>query len=1018
GLAAAGAAVRTAAADTPWPAFPGPLPAEIVYVAADGAAAEPGLRGQDRLLTDGVMGLLELARALGGGDGTARRLTVVAPHVHHVTGREPRLTPAHSALFGLAKVIGQEHVEIGCRCVDVDEETAPEHLAAEILAADPFGQVALRGADRYVAELVPVDLTAADAEREPAGDEVHLITGGLGGLGLQVARDLSVRRPGARIALLGRRAVPPRETWDAVLAEGGEWAERIALLREMEERGTQVLCIRGDAADVDAMRRAADTVRAAFGRITCVVHAAGTAGDGFLLRKPAAVFRATLSPKVDGAAALDAATRADRPTMVLFSSTTALFGSAGQSDYTAANLYLDGFAAWRAKAGLPTVTVNWTDWIGTGMAADHGVQRDQGFFRSVEIEDGLTGHHAALRSGRTQVIVGEINYDMLAGLDTEVLRARMASAPIRLGEATRKTVADRASTAARAAAHPTAATVRLTGRPEGDYSELERTLGQLWGAEFGLAEVDVFAGLFDLGGDSLLALRLTNSVQKALGVRLTIADLFVHLTVADLAAHLAGADGDQDATGRPAKAAAVGGAEATAGSGEPEWFELWNAQQGMWLQHRLGEGRAELNLPVWHHVREPVDAAAFRRAVAFLVGRHEALRLVLADRAEGPRQRVLPVHDLDVPLIDLSADPDPEGTAERLIRAENALPFDDLGTPPVRVRLYRLADDHHAAHLTVHHIVADGTSMGILLRELLAAYRACAAGRTPELEPLPMGYREFVRDRQRWLAGAESERMASYWLGELAAPLPRLRVGDYDAPAGAVANRTLDFEVEAETVGLLGPLARRLDATLHVVLLSAYLVALHDIGSDEDIVLCVPFSGRDAKETEGMVGTFVNPLSVRVRLSGEDCFEDVVRRAQHKSVGSYANSRYPFARLLERLDPGDGRRGENPVFSAGFQFTDFLPPANQTSQLDFCLFGKPSGETVSLRLNYNSRRLAGSEVADIRATFLAVLRRVADDPAVRLDALAEPLQQARRAARTAAAPGGPGKLRAVRRALR
>lgn len=163
-----------------------------------------------------------------------------------------------------------------------------------------------------------------------------------------------------------------------------------------------------------------------------------------------------------------------------------------------------------------------------------------------------------------------------------------------------------------------------------------------------------------------------------------------------------------------------------------------------------------------------------------------------------------------------------------------------------------------------------------------------------------------------------------------------------------------------------------------------------------------------------MVGNFVNPLSVRMTMSGSDSFDDVVRRARAASIGAYVNSRYPFTRLLEKLDV-DARPGRNPVFSTSFCFTDFLPPAKQTSQLDLCLFGMPAGNRFSLRLNYNSRRLAKSEAEEVQSSFLAVLRQVVDDAAISLGALSGPLRQARRAKRTTPGTGRRlGTLRASR----
>lgn len=442
------------------------------------------------------------------------------------------------------------------------------------------------------------------------------------------------------------------------------------------------------------------------------------------------------------------------------------------------------------------------------------------------------------------------------------------------------------------------------------------------------------------------------------------------------------------------------------------WFELWNGQRGLWLQHQLDEGRADANLPYWQHLHEAVDIDALRRAVALLVARHQALRLSFRDTADGPRQRVLPEYDLDVPLVDLTGAADPAAELDRRVRAENATAFEELATPPVRIKVFRLAADHHCLYVNVHHIVSDGTSMGMFARELLLAYRAFAAGGPPELAPLPTTYEAFLRGRQQWLSSEQSKAMEAYWLDQLAPPLPRLRIGDHDAPVEEVVNETLEFGVEADTAGGLAALARKLRVTPHILLLSAYAVALRDISTDDEIVVCVPFSGRDTKELDGMFGAFLNPLSVRMRMSGTDTFDELVRRTRTVSIGAYANSRYPYTLLLEKLEKLEARPGRNPVFSTSFQFTDFLPPARQTSQLDLCMFGRPDGDRLSLRLNYNSRRLAKSEAEEVRSAFLAVLRLVVADSGASLDALSELLARARREARTT--PRGRRRLGALR----
>lgn len=516
------------------------LPDEIVHVAApaDGGVQQDPAVLQARL-DHGVHSLFHLARSLSERGAAPARLSVVAPSVARVTGTEQETAAVHATLFGLAKVIGQEYENTDVFCLDIAEDSGAEAVCVELLGARTPTAVALRDGLRYVAELAPLHLREGAASTPVRPDGVYLITGGLGGLGLTVADHLSRTIPGARLALVSRTGLPAREQWDTVT--DGKLRRQIEALRALAENGAEVRSYSGDVTDLAAMERVVAGARTELGPIGCIVHAAGVAGDGFLFRRDPEAFRRTLDPKVLGATVLDLVTQDDPPErMVNFGSTVAIFGAAGQGDYTAANAYLDAFADQRGALGRRTVTVDWSDWLDTGMAFDHGVQQDQGFFRSVSIEDGLSSFEEILASACTPVIVGEINYPRLGGSDglTQLLR----NAPLVLATPIEQAIATARSTGTGSAAEARTAAPdggpKLFGKESDEFSDTERALAGIWAREVGLTELNVHDTSFALGVDSLAALRIAQSIQKVMDIRVSMVDLYRYVTIADLAEYL------------------------------------------------------------------------------------------------------------------------------------------------------------------------------------------------------------------------------------------------------------------------------------------------------------------------------------------------------------------------------------------------------------------------------------------------------------------------------------------------
>ncbi|MFD8783733.1 amino acid adenylation domain-containing protein [Kitasatospora sp. NPDC059599] len=427
------------------------------------------------------------------------------------------------------------------------------------------------------------------------------------------------------------------------------------------------------------------------------------------------------------------------------------------------------------------------------------------------------------------------------------------------------------------------------------------------------AEDDFFA----LGGHSLVAIRMVLRLRRTLGTDLTVGDLFATRTVAALAAR-------------------VDAARATADDGPAVLpvprtgdLPLSFGQQRLWFLDQLEPGSDEYLVPLAVRLRGPFDVDALRRAVDAVTARHEVLRTrYLADGGD-PRQVVDPAGPVPLWLVDLAATPDAEEQAQQLLANVGGRPFDLAAEWPLRVTVIRTAPDEHLLALTLHHIVCDGWSTGLLLADLDRAYRALAAGEPSPLRPQPVHYADFaVWQRERENAGALAAQL-DHWRERLTGLVPvELPTDRLRAAVRDTRGATFDTAVPAELGRELTELARRSGVTPFVLLLAAFQVLLGRHTGREDVAVGTPVAGRTRPETEDLVGFFTNTLVIRTDLAGDPRFTELLEQVHRASADALAHQDVPFEHLVDALRP-DRDLSRNPLFQVMFELqrADGLPSA-------------------------------------------------------------------------------------------
>ncbi len=345
------------------------------------------------------------------------------------------------------------------------------------------------------------------------------------------------------------------------------------------------------------------------------------------------------------------------------------------------------------------------------------------------------------------------------------------------------------------------------------------------------------------------------------------------------------------------------------------------AQQRLWFLDRLVPGNAAYNISAAFTLTGALDIGALERSVRTVVARHEALRTVFIAGANGePVQRVRAAGgDGFAPeFADLSKEAAPVAAARRVAAEEAARPFDLALGPPIRVRILQLAPHEHAVVCTLHHIVSDGWSTGVLIREIGAHYAAATGGRPEALPALAVQYGDFAAWQRARLAGAELERQVGWWRERLAG-LPVLELPtDFPRPAvqGFRGGR-VPFATDAAVRDGLHRLARESGTTLFATVLAAYHVALAAWSGQRDFAVGAPVAGRTHRELEPLIGFFVNTLVLRAELDGDPSWRELLARTRRGVQEALAHQDVPFEKLVETLNPGR-ELGTTPLVQAVF----------------------------------------------------------------------------------------------------
>ena len=525
----------------------------------------------------------------------------------------------------------------------------------------------------------------------------------------------------------------------------------------------------------------------------------------------------------------------------------------------------------------------------------------------------------------------------------------------------------------------------------------EELVAALWAGVLGRERVGIHDNFFHLGGHSLLATRLVSRVRSAFGVELPVRRLFERPTVAGLVEAVREAKSSPPAP--PLRRSAEAGPA-----------PLSFAQRRLWIQHQIEPGSTVYNLPAGFRFGGSLDLEGLVWSLGEIVRRHEALRTRFptsptSPNADGePVAAVAPPGPLTLPVIDLSglAAAPREAAARELWQAAAHRPFDLARGPLLRLLLVRFGAADHSLVLIVHHIVSDGWSGAVFLRELSALYAAFLRGERSPLPDLPIQYGDFSRWQTGWLRGEALDAHLSWWRERLGGGADHLELpADRPRPSApaSLAGR-VPLRLAAGRAAALRQLGLEVGTTLYMTLLAGLQALLARTANQESVRVGTPVAGRDRLETEGLIGFFVNTLVIQVDLGGDPSFRELLVRVREAVLSAWMHQDLPFEKLVEELRPVR-QAGLSPLFQVLFALHNLpreelrlpgvavsrldLDPG--TTAFDLAVALAETGEEVEGALRYRACLFSPAAAQRLAGHYLTFLQRAVAEPGRRLSEL-------------------------------
>ncbi|WP_456265786.1 MULTISPECIES: amino acid adenylation domain-containing protein [unclassified Bacillus (in: firmicutes)] len=949
--------------------------------------------------------ILYLYQALRQANKEPIRLVVVTKGGQFVKP-EDDLHVEKTPLAGLLKTIPQEWEGAEVSHLDIEAENVEQdakYIAEELSAIHIKAEVSYRNGDRFVPKLEKVNMIESpQTEGFLEYEGLYLLTGGLGGIGFELSKQML--QFGLKLVLIGRTS----------LEDSLEKKEAFSQLKDVGD----VIYIQADVTSLRDVEQAIYEAEKHFGQsIRGVLHLAGAGNvsehfqqaDKYTLAHTSEEdFTKEMSGKADGAWVLQEAFKYD-PTVpfVFFGSVNGFFGGTTFGAYSAANSFLDGLAhALTFQEGRRAISLNFSMWDNLGLSKGHtgAALTVRKGFQLIGKKQGLHSLCLGVRLNEAHLFIGldganpdiagylqpapipvfekKLFYTVQPGKEVhveEITRVLEGKWDIQQVQEIPKKQDGSIDYEALKLNHGKNGQSLEKQLPE---TKTEQLLAAIWEDILEVDRVYKEDQFFDLGGHSLKATQTISRINHEFSMKAPLKILFESKHLAHLAQMV------DDIKGAPAVQ------EAKIPKLEKQTsYELSHAQKRIWFLSTLEKSHHYNILGAWK-LTGPLHVQALTKAIGLLTKRHEALRAVFKSLGGKPVQLIredLPP-SVTVANFSLFNEKTRARRLKQLIQQEADRVYDLERGPLAQWTIVDMGKEEYYLLCAQHHIISDAWSLSLLIQELEVAYEALLADETPQLPALEIEWTDYVHWENEQLKHHQEDQ--AYWLNTLQGELPVLEL-PFDRPRPPVQT----FNGATEQIVLDEPLIRRLQAlskqqgtTLFMTMLSAYYVLLHKLSGQTDIIIGSPIAGRDAKQSEQLVGMFVNTLALRQDVSTAETFADLLENVKEMTLKAFEHQHYPFDKLVDDLSL-DRDLSRSPIFQAAMGYvTDSLDVNlkgltsehvmvhHTVSKFDLTLHVFEQEEQLSIQVEYNTDLFDQETIHRYMNYYLHVLDGMTEQP--------------------------------------